>query len=947
MRDWKQFVRENLPPLSLGPERECEIADEMAQHLEAVYEDALADGVAEEDAFRRASAHIKDWHLLECELIRANRPITHPLIKKRLAAEARIESRLGIAGGTMESLIQDARYGMRLLGRSKGFTAVAVLSLALGIGANSAMFSLIDAVLLKTLPVKQPEELVLFNWLSGPNGMARSIDGTISNDPATGMRTSTSFSYLTFERFRDHTETLSGLYAFAPVEQLNVNVDGIAEVAGGQLVTGNYYDTLGVQAILGRTLTGEDDKPGADAAVVITYRYWERRFGRNPSTVGKSINVNNVPFTIIGITPRGFYGTLQIGETADLSIPMSWEPRIRPGSRSLAQPWFWWVRIMGRLKPGATSEQARANLEGLFQQSAEEGLEAAIAQLPRRSEAEASQPRDMPSLTVSSGSQGLRELRSEYRTPLTILLGVVGMVLLIACSNVANLQLSRAAARKREVAIRLAMGATRSRLVRQMLTESILLAMFGGAFGVLFAYWAKDVLLSLRPWGGDELALELKIDIRVLAFTFAISLITGLLFGLAPAFRSTRIDLTPSLKENSLHNQGRLTSLLTRSLIVAQVSMSFVLLIGAGLFLRTLRNLEAVDVGFNRENLLLFRVDPRLSGYRAPQIPDLYQRISERIQAVPGVRSVALSRHPLLSGSRRTSNIFVEGPANQTADVVYINLVSERFFETMEIPLLIGRAFSAHDDQRSPKVAVINQKLARKYFGDENPVGRRFSFGGEESEEKIEIVGIVRDAKYTSLRQQMQPTLYTPYVQETPGQVNFAVRTAGDVLALTPSIREAVRDVDSNLPLFDVKTQGQRSEESARQERLFARLSSFFSIVATTLACIGLYGVMSYGVARRTNEIGIRMALGATAPRVMQMVMREAMLVVVIGVLIGLAAAVATARLIASMLFELAPNDPVTIAGASLLMILVASLAGYLPARRASRVDPMIALRYE
>ena len=945
MPDWKRFVSEHLSPLSLGAERESEIADEMAQHLEAVYEEALADGATEEQAFRRASAHIKDWPLLECELIRAKRPITYPLIKGRLTAEASIESRLGLAGGTMQSLIQDARYGIRVLSKSKIFTIVAVLSLALGIGANTAMFSLIDAVLLKMLPVKNPNELVLFNWVSGPNGMARSIDGTISTDRASGMRTSTSFSFLTFERFRDHNETLFSLYAFAPVEQLNVNVDGVAEVAGGQLVTGDYYDTLGVQAILGRTLTRADDKTETDPAVVITHRYWERRFAKDPAAIGKSININNVPFTIVGVTPREFFGTLQIGETADVTIPMSLEPRLRPGSRDLARPWFWWVRILGRLNAGTTPEQARANLEGLFQQSAQEGSDAAVAQLPR--EASNPQPRDIPRLDVSSGSQGLHELRTEYSKPLTILLALVAMVLLIACANVANLQLSRAVARKREVAVRLALGASRFRLVRQMLTESILLAVLGGTFGLIFAYWGKDVLLSLRPWGGDELALDLKIDLRVLGFTMALSLITGVLFGLAPALRSTRIDLTPSLRETSQHHQARATSLLIKSLIVAQVSMSFVLLIGAGLFLRTLQNLEAVDVGFNRENLLLFRVDPRLSGYRGAQIANLYQRITERIEAVPGVRSAAISRHPLLSGSRRTSNIFVDGPAQQTNDVAFINLVSDRFFETMEIPLLLGRSFNARDDERAPKVAVINQALARKYFSDDNPLGRRFSFGSEASEEKIEIVGVVRDAKYTSLRQQIQPTLYTPYLQETPGQMNFAVRVAGDALALMPAVREAIRDVDSNLPLFDLKTQSQRSDESVRTERLFATLSSFFSVLATALACIGLYGVMSYGVARRTNEIGIRMALGATAPRVTQMVMREAMLVVVSGIVIGLAGAVAITRLIASMLFGLAPNDPVTIAGAALLMITVGSFAGYLPARRAARVDPIVALRYE
>ena len=844
----------------------------------------------------------------------------------------------------MGSLGQDLRYGVRMLLRSKAFTAVAVLSLALGIGANTALFSLIDAVLLKMLPVKKPTELVLFNWLSGPRGMARSTDGTTTDDPATGMRTSTSFSYLTFERFRDHNETLSGVFAFAPFEQLNVSVDGVAEVAGGQLVTGGYHDALDVRAMLGSTIMPGDDDHGSEPVVVISHRYWERRFARDPEIIGKKINVNNVPFTIIGVTPPEFFGTLQVGESPDLTIPMSLESQLRPRSQSLRQPWFWWVRIMGRLKPGVTAEQARANLEGSFQQSALEGWEAALAQFP--GQAQNTQPPEMPRLRAGSGSQGLNELRSAYSQPLTILVVVVGVVLLIACANVANLLLSRAASRQKEIAVRLAIGASRWRLIRQLLTESLLLAILGGTVGVIFAYWGKDVLLALRPWGGGALILDLKLDLRVLGFTIGVSAITGILFGLAPALRATRVDLTPALKDNMRSLAGGSRSLLAKSLIVAQVALSLVLLICAGLFVSTLRNLQAVDVGFNRENLLLFRVDPRLSGYSGPQIASLYQRLTERIEAVPGVHSATISRHPLLSGARRSSSISVQGSAQESNAVVYINLVSASFFETMEIPILVGRSLSPRDDERAPRVAVINQTMARKFFGD-NPIGRRFGFGGPEDAGKIEVVGVVRDAKYTSLRGETPPTAYTSYLQEAAGQMNFAVRTAADVSGLVPAIRDAVRDVDSNLPMFDIKTQRQRSDESVTQERLFATLASFFGVVALLLACIGLYGVMSYGVARRTNEIGIRMALGATAPRVTLMVMRETMLVVVIGVVIGLGAAVATTRFVATMLFGLAPNDLLTISVAVLLMIAVAALAGYIPARRASKVDPMIALRYE
>ena len=946
MIDWKQYVRDNLPPLALGPERELEIVDEMAQHLEAVYVDAIAAGASQEDAFNRARAHITDWRLLESELIRSKRPIAAPLIENRFARDARIQSS-GRTGGLGMEISQDLRYGGRMLLKAKGFTAVAVLSLALGIGANTALFSLIDAVLLKTLPVTKPSELVLFNWLSGPNGMSRSIDGTITNDPATGMRTSTSFSYLAFERIRDHNETLSGVFAFAPFEQLNVNVDGEAEVAGGQLVTGGYYETLGLNAMLGSTIRSADDDPAADPVVVISHRYWDRRFGSDPKIIGKRIKVNNVPFTIIGVTPREFLGTLQVGESPDLTIPMSLESQLRPGSQSAQQPWFWWVRIMGRLKPGVTAEQAQASLEGTFHQSVRDGWEAAQARFSAPTGRNSSELGNLPILRVRSGAQGLTELRSEYSQLVMILIIVVGVVLVIACANVANLQLSRAATRHKEIAVRLAMGASRFRLIRQLLTESVLLAMIGGAGGVLFAYWGKDALLALRPWGGDEPAIDLTIDLRVLGFTLAISFITGILFGLVPALQSVRVDLAPALKDNARSVVGGSRSILTKTLIIVQVAMSLVLLIGAGLFVRTLQNLQAVDVGFNRDNLVLFRVDPRLSGYSGPQIAPLYQRLTERIEAVPGVRSAAISRHPLLSGNRRSSNIYVSGPAQQSNDPAFINLISTNFFPTLDIPILVGRNITSRDDARAPKVAVINQALARKYFGDENPIGRRFNFGSSEENEKIEIIGIVRDAKYTSLRQETPPTLYTPYFQETPGQVNFSVRTSGNVQTMIEAIREAARDVDSNLPLFSVKTQKEQSDESVRKERLFANIASFLAAVAMLLACIGLYGVMSYGVARRTNEIGIRMALGATSTAVTRMVMRETMTVVMIGVVIGLGTALATTRFIESMLFGLLPTEPITIMVAALIMAGVAAGSGYLPALRASRVDPMIALRYE
>lgn len=947
MPDWKSYVRNNLPPLRLGTERELEMADEIAQHLEAVYEDALAEGSSEQEAYQRAAAHIKDWNLLECELIRSKRrPVAALLASGRLAREPRIESP-GKPGGTfMGSLLQDLRYGVRMLTKTKAFTTVAVLSLALGIGANTALFSLLDAALLKTLPVRRPNELVLFNWLSGPRGFWAGINGTVNTDAATGMRTSTSFSYLSFERMRDNNDSLSNLIAFARLYSLNVNVDGQADIAGGQLVSGGYYEGLGVPALLGRTITDEDDLPGAAPVVVITHHYWQRRFAEDPEAIGKAIVVNSIPMTIVGVTRPEFFGALQVGQSADLSIPIALEPQLNPRESDLRQPSMWWVQIMGRLKPGVTAEQARANLEAVFQQSAQEGWAAAMAR--STSPAAAQAPRDVPILRVGSGSQGLMEVRTRYSQPLKILMAIVGVVLLIACANVANLLLARAAGRQKEIAVRLAMGAGRSRLIRQLLTESVLLAVLGGAVGVLFAYWGKDVLLVLRPWGGDELVLDLRLDLRVLGFTAAISILTGLLFGLAPALKATNVDLTPALKENARNLTAGSRSVLTKSLIVVQVAMSLVLLVGAGLFVRTLRNLQTVDVGFNRENLLLFTVEPSLNGYSNAQMAQLYRRLSERIEGVPGVRSATISIAPLLSGNSWTRSVSVQGyTAQQGEDTsTHVNTVTAGFFQTMEIPILSGRGLTAFDDERAPKVAVINQIMARRYFGEDNPIGRRFGFR-RDNNAQIEIVGVARDAKYTDVKQETMPTVYLPYLQSVPSQATFIIRCEGSPLALSASIREAVREIDSNLPVVGVKTQNQQAEESLTQERLFATLSSFFGVLALALACIGLYGVMSYGVARRTNEIGVRMALGATTTHIAAMVMRETVVVVLAGVAIGLAGAIAAARLIAGLLFGLAPTDPITIAVAALLMIAVSVVAGYLPARRASRVDPMVALRYE
>jgi predicted permease len=840
-------------------------------------------------------------------------------------------------------LWQDMRYGARMLVNQPGFTLIAALSLALGIGANTAIFSLLDAVVLKTLPVREPHELTLFNWLSGPKRMARNVLGDIGTDPATGLTTSTSFSYLTFERLRDHNQSLVDVFAFTPWK-LSVHANDQAEFVQGQLVSGGYYAGLGVQTMLGRAISVADDQASASPVAVITHRYWRRRFGSDPAVIGKTIKVNQIPCAIIGVTPPGFYGALQVGQAADVSIPLALEPQLSPANSRLGKPWVWWLRVMGRLKPGVSAERARAELEIDFQQSAQEGWASAPAQNQQIQE-----PRDAPRLRVADGSQGLAELRRKRAQSLTILMVVVGLALLIACANIANLLFLRGATRRKEIAVRLALGAGRFRLIRQLLTESVLLAGLGGMLGMVLAYWGKDLLLALQPWGGGELALDLKLDIRVLGFTTAISLLTGLLFGLTPALRATRLDLTPALKDTARNSSGDARNSLSKALVVAQVALSLVLLIGAGLFTRTLRNLQSLETGFNHENLVTFGLNPRLNNYSNAQIAQLFRRLLESLEAIPGARSATLSQYPILAGSRNDAPIFVQNQTLKPSEGsrATVNDVAANFLDTFQIPILRGRGLTLQDDERAPKVAVVNQAFARKYFGGEDPLGKHIGLDSVKNSGQLEIVGIAQDAKYFELRGDMPPTVYLPYFQEPASDAYFTVRTTGEPTAIFALIRQAVREIDGSLPISDFKTVRQQVESGWAQERLLAMLSSFFGLLALSLAAIGLYGVMAYSVARRRNEIGIRMALGAQRSDVIQLVLRETLLLVALGVGVGLATALATTRLISSQLFGLAPTDPITITMAILLLLGVAALAGYLPARKAAQTDPMLVLRNE
>jgi predicted permease len=846
---------------------------------------------------------------------------------------------------------------MHMLLKHPGFTVVAILTLALGVGANTALFSVVDAVLLKKLPVKDPDRLVLLKQSYdrerfGPGG----YNGANIRDPQTGLTVGTSFPLQTYMRLRqDPGAALTDVFAFSSID-LNANVDGQAEVVTGQVVSGNYYSTLGVPALAGRTITDADDNLSAHPVAVLSHRFWTRRFGGDVSVIGRQVNLNNIPFTIIGVTPAGFEGTMQVGSSQDVSVPLAWEPKLS-GERSMMRgAGIWWLRLMGRLKPGATLEQARATLEGPFYQSVVEHRAARQARATQQ--LRQLEQKDYPRLLVDPGNQGEMNSRKYLAKPLRLLFGVVALVLLISCANVANLLLVRASSRQREIAVRLALGAGRLRLIRQLLTESVLLAVLGGGLGILFALWIKDGLLLVTDWGGREMsALNPRLDPRVLGFTLGLSLLTGIVFGIVPALRSTRFNLTPALKDTGRGSSAHTRSWLSKSLVVVQVSLSVLLLIGAGLFIRTLRNLQQVDTGFDARNLLLFSVDPSLIGYKEDRLADLYQRMFARLEAIPGVQAVTFSQHALLSSGGTNSSVFFPGnPLGANGQMVdsgevYIHNVRENFLQTMEIPLLLGRPLSAQDDARATHVAIVNQSFAQKYFPNENPIGKRFGWESKQPGE-IEIVGIARDAKYTSQRDETPPTAYIPWLQtlRSMRSSTFEVRTSGDPNAFVGTIRQAVREVESNLPLDNIKTQIEQADETLAMERLFAKLLSLFGLLAQQLAAIGLYGVMAYSVSQRNHEIGIRMALGATRGNVLNMILKQGMVLTAIGLVLGLAGAFVVTKYVeslTSMLFGVEPRDPIVFATIGVLLTLVAFVACFVPARRATKVDPLVTLRYE
>jgi predicted permease len=845
---------------------------------------------------------------------------------------------------------RDLRHGLRQLAHAPGFTAVAVLSLALGIGANTAVFSLVYDVVLRSLAVRDPDRLVLLRNVQAANGsMSRAGENNGSIDPATGRPSSTSFSLGTFEGFRAHHPGLSDVFAFAPFNQINMLVDGVPETEVlGQLVSGGYHAGLGVSTVLGRPLTEDDDRLSAPPVGVISWRFWQRRFGGDRSVIGKTVQVNRVPTIIVGVTQQGFAGAMQVGESADVTVPLALHARFQPDrGASRAQPWYWWVRVMGRLAPSATPAQVSAALEPTLQGTAREGWRAGQS----LASVGGGEMPDAPTLAVDPGGQGENDSRLRYRQSLGILMGLVGLVLLAACANVATLLLARGAARRPEVALRLALGASRARIVRQLLMESLVLSGLATVVGAALAFWGRGLLVALRQFSGSTIVLDRPIDARVLAFTIAVSVGTAIVFGLAPAVRASRVDLGPEFQGGTRSVGRRSRSAGARSLVVVQIAVSLVLLVATGLFIRTLRNLQDADPGFNARGLALFRVEAHTAGYAPEQFAALHGRIQERLAAIPGVRAATFSNVPLLAGVRSNRRISVAGgaPAAGPPPVFNTNGLAPNFLEAMEIPLLLGRPFAAGDAAGAPRVAIVNEAFRREVFGAENPVGRRLAFGAtpRSGAVEVEIVGVARDARYTTLRQPAPATVYLPAAQQLDGEANYCVRTAGNPTAVFGAIRAAVREIDPTLAVRNLRTQDEQIARMSGQEILFARLSGFFGVVALALAGVGLYGLTSYMVVRRTGEFGVRMALGALPRQVLSLVLRESLMLVAFGIALGLAAAYAASGVVASMLFGLSPVDSVTYGAVPLILLAVALLASLVPARRATRVNPVVALRAE
>jgi predicted permease len=899
-------LRLRLRALFFKSRLEEELDEEVRFHLEREIEENIARGMGPEEA---RMAALRSFGGVE-----------------RVKEESRDERGVRF----LEEIWQDLRYGGRMMLKHRGFTAVAAITLALGIGANTAVFSVLNALVLRSLPVKDPDELALLANVSG--------DGLGST-----------FSYPLYEQLRDGGHSLSGIFAAGNISRRRLNAGGTEpEFIRAQEVTGNFFSVLGVPALLGRTLTPEDDQASHPQPVaIISNSFWQRRFGADPAIVGKTIIFEDVPLTIVGVTPPDFFG-FQPGEHPDLWWPMQMIQRVVPGQSRLRlkDQGTWWLQLMGRLPAGVDRTQAQAELNLIFQRHMAE------FEAPRASNWSEWDRRIFSGrrLEMHPGATGHTELRGRHRRSLLLLMTSAGLVLLIACANVASLLLARAAARRREFTVRSALGAGRFRLVRQLMTESLLLAALGGLLGLLLAQAGTRALLVFMRIQDNPVSFNVAPDARVLLFTLTSSLLTGLIFGIAPALRSSRLGLASAIKEAG----GSATrQRLNQALVVVQVALSLVLLVGAGLFVRTLAKLNATDAGINRENVVVFDLDftQRLDTTRRAM---LYKELLARLETLPDSRAAGMSSFFLLGQCCSFQGITAEGYAARPGENLYCNefRISPRFFETTGTPLLSGRDFGPQDERSadSPpasRTAVINQAMARRYFGEANPVGRRF-YSTDQPEQKFEIVGVVKDVRYLSLRKPSPPTYYLPFFQN-PGNMGmtFALRTTNDSGALVASLRQVIREVDPTVQMRDARSLNDVVNTSLHQERVLAQICGFFSLFALALACLGLYGVLSFSVIQRTREIGVRIALGAQRRNVLALVVSQGLKMALLGLTLGLAAAMAVTRFTSNFLYGVTPTDPAAFIGVSLLLLFVAMLASWLPARRATKLHPMTVLRHE
>jgi predicted permease len=915
MPEWNPEILGRLAPLKLAPTREAEITEELGQHLEDRYQELLASGQSEDGAYRTALDELKDEDLLTRSLQR---------VEKNFYREPIVLGK----GSTnfFSGVLQDIRFALRIMRKTPLITSIALVSLALGIGANTAIFSLIDAVMLRMLPVQNPEQLVQIRFKSP---MSQDPRSTVTNP--------------IWEQVRDHQDVFSGVFAWSP-RTFDLADGGEENDINGIYASGDYFTVLGVRPAAGRLLTTSDDVRGCSGVAVLGYGFWQSRYAGAQSAIGSSIRLNGRYFPIVGVSQRGFSGT-DVGTPFDVAIPICAAAIL---GRSLDVRDAWWLSMIGRLKPSANIAQAQARMRVLSAP-----LFGAV--VPQDWSAKSQDIFRKDTFLLNPASTGVFDgIREQYGQPLEILMLVVGLVLLIACANIASLLLARSAARQKEFVLRLSLGASRARLIRQVLTESIVLSAAGAILGVFFARWGSALLVRFVSTDQGQVFLNLKMDGRVLAFTIAIAVLCGVLFGILPALRSTRLETISAMKEGSAQTSsgGRAHSASARWIVAAQVALSLILLIGAGLFIRTFTNLMTLNAGFDPNNVLLTETNVHSAGLPEPALAPLYGQMLAKLQALPGVVSASQCLlYPLSSGDEWNFEVSVPGyqPPNGVEPLVYLNWVTPGYFSTMRMPLLEGRVFAARDSANSTPVVVINQLLANTYFRGQHPIGKHIQLGGPEIGDKpLEIIGVVQNAKRDSLDQDFLSTAYVPLAQihNLREDTTFEIRTATTPGALIPAVRDAMASVNKSASL-EFSTLKQQADNSVLQEHLMAVLSGFFGGLALLLTAIGLYGVIAYIVTQRTHEIGIRMALGAQRSSILRLVLRDALIVLAAGIGTGLLGSIWVTRFVQQLLFGVKPIDPWSLALAVVAIVMVAFVATYIPTRRAMRVDPIVALRYE